>query len=219
MAREHFPPTPRTWIDARLAEGAPGREAVNRHIMEIYRWPLEVYCRSLGLEGDPGDVVRGFFADRLGRDDFVVKWRASALPLRRWLINGMRYYLREEWARMVRDRDRRVELDDATAEGLSREAERAYVVSIVGQASREAQAACEAAGYGEHWRLFLAHVLDEEPFGSLGRRFGVDERRAAVMARTARNHFRRALRELLRRDGLPLDEAALDEEMRSIIGW
>ena len=87
MKQDAFPQTLRTWIGARLVDGHAGRADVNRHLMTVYLRPLKIYFMGTSERwlGEPDDVVSGFFADRLARENFLDDWIASGVSLRRWL--------------------------------------------------------------------------------------------------------------------------------------
>ena len=114
---DHFPSTEWTWLATRVLE-AP-RDAVvaaelRARVMERYAEPLRIYAKgsSLGWLDDAEALVNGFFASRLARDGYLVKWFESAMPLRRFLANGMLLYLREERrSRMRRERRDGASLD------------------------------------------------------------------------------------------------------------
>src|SRR5882672_12709738 len=95
--KDVFPRTLGTWIGRKLQEGKAGRAEVNRHLMSVYAWPLQVYFRGSSDRwlGEPEDIVQGFFADRLDREEFLPGCQESGLRLRRWLMNGFCFYLKE----------------------------------------------------------------------------------------------------------------------------
>lgn len=218
MAQDVFPATMMTWIDARLQEGEAGRGDLNQHIMSVYAWPLRVYflgSRDRWL-GDPDEVIQGFLADRLGKPGFFDEWRKSGMRLRRWMINAFCFYLKE----LRRKRQRFDAVEPLGAESTSpsgnpeQEFDRAYVVSLIRRALQETQKVCEGEGLADHWRIFLLHYYQEQPYAGFADDFGVDPPRAAVMARTAQRKFRSVLRDLVARDGSAED---LDGEIRILL--
>ncbi len=218
MKKDVFPQTMRTWIDDRLREGGRGRAAVNRHLMEVYFHPLRVYylgTRDRWL-GDADDIVQGFFADRLSKESFVEDWLASGLPLRRWLCNGLCFYLKElRRARMRDGREAALAADFAgDAGGPERAMDRAFVAQIVRRALVEAQAQCEREGLDAHWEVFERHTIGGQSYQDLERETGVPASRQVVMNRTASKRFREAIRELIARD-LPHDD--LDGEILALL--
>ncbi len=219
VKRDVFPTTQRTWIDRVMDRSDTDRGEINRHIMAVYSAPLRVYFLGTGSRwlGDPEEIVAGFFADRLARDGFLRDWRRGELRLRRWLVNAFSFYLAE--LRRKRRRDRRVDgpMPDVSAGGPTPErmADRAFSQSIVAEAIRTAEAVCAADGLQDHWGVFIRHTCDEVPYADLAADYGVTSARAAVMARTAARHFRKALRALLVCDGA--GEDAVEEEIRELL--
>lgn len=217
--RDIFPTTQRTWIDVALDRTVEGRQAVNHHIMSVYAHPLRVYCLGTAARwlGEPEDVVAGFFADRLARDGFLDDWQRSGLRLRRWLMNAFSFYLSEEQRRRRRDR-RMTELQsdhDAMSDAPERLVDRAFGESIVIQAMRLAQVECAAQGLESHWSIFVRHAYAGERYDLIATDVGLTPARAAVMARTAARHFRKAIRELLQSDGAT--ERDVDDEIRTLL--
>jgi len=219
VKRDVFPTTQRTWIDLALDGSSEDRRELNRHIMGVYAHPLRVYYLGTGSRwlGDPDEVVAGFFADRLGRDSFLTEWRRGGMRLRRWLMNAFSFYLSE--LRRKRRRDNRMsgEVPDVATPGPSPErlADRAFGESIVAEALRVAAESCQAQQLDDHWAVFIRHTCDDVPYAELAPEFGVTAARAAVMARTASRHFRRALRLQLVSDGA--GEADVDDEIRELL--
>lgn len=217
--QDAFPPTRTDWIDGELGRGTMGRQNVNRHVMEAYAWPLKVYF--LGTRdrwiGEPEDIVQGFFADRLGRPDYFNKWKASGKRLRHWLINGFCFYLKE----INRDRSRGGKPASESAEpsyddsAAADEMDRVWVQALVREALVEGEAACARSGLGDHWKIFLSHFYQDQPYERVASSFGVDSTRAAVMARTAKRKFQAALRNLVRQDGV--GEESVDAEIEQLL--
>jgi len=212
-----FPSTDITWLGRALEEGGRGLDAAREHVMRVYAHPLRVYVQGSSFRtlAEPGDLVRGFFADRLSRRDYLLDWRRSGRPLRRWLMTGFRHFLHEQ-ARLDR-RWRR-----PAGEAAPREAEealhafdRATALSLVREALAAAEARCAEAGQEAHWRIFLAHFLEGRAYDALPEAIRVEERRAGVMARTASNKFKDALRELVGWPGATAEE--IDEEIHSLM--
>jgi DNA-directed RNA polymerase specialized sigma24 family protein len=217
-----FPRTQYTWIGQRLQQGPDGRTDINHHVMSVYTWPLEIYFRSLRAHwlGDAEDIVQGFFASRLDREDFFRDWLESGMKLRRWLLNAFCFYLKE--VRRERRRSDREEplLDEGEGreEAPADEMDRAFAVSIVREALLETRRSCEARKLGAHWRIFEAHYYDGKSYaeicdsGEFGR---IDTVRAATMARTAAGRFRTVLRGLLRKDGATTSH--VDREIAALL--
>lgn len=195
------------------------RSELNRYIMSVYAAPLRVYFLGTGLRwlGDPDEVVAGFFADRLPRDGFLSDWRRGEMRLRRWLMNAFSFYLSELRRRQRRDRRTAGDLPDLPESRRSPEqmADRAFGQSIVAQAIRLAQTHCAEHGMQDHWGIFLRHTCDDVPYAELAIDYDVSAARAAVMARTAGRHFRKALRASLVSDGA--SEGDVDLEIQELL--
>ena len=219
VKRDVFPTTMRTWIGNAMDRGEADRSDLNRHIMSVYAAPLRVYFLGTRLRwlGDPDEVVAGFFADRLPRDGFLRDWRRGEMRLRRWLMNAFSFYLSELRRRQIRDRRTEGELPDMPETSLPPEhlADRAFGESIVAEAIRLAEAHCAENGLNDHWGIFLRHTCDDVPYLALATDYGVSPARAAVMARTAGRHFRKALRASLVSDGA--HEGDVDNEIRKLL--
>lgn len=219
MAKDVFPQTMRTWIERKLDLDDDGRRELNAHLMSTYAWPLRVYYLGTNMRwlGEPEDVIGGFFADRLGRPDFLDRWRESGLLLRRWLMNALCFYLMELRRERQAERERSASADEPITFTGDPDAavDRAAVVVFVQQAMEEAEARCVADGLETHWRVFLRHNVDGIPLAQIGEELNVDSARAAVMARTAKRKFRAALGEVLVRDGVAPDR--VDEEIRALL--
>jgi DNA-directed RNA polymerase specialized sigma24 family protein len=214
-----FPATMNTWIGQRIDSGDVGRADLNRHIMAVYAHPLKVYFLGSSFRrlGEPDEMVEGFFASRLPRPDFFREWRASTMRLRRWLMNAFLFFLQEQ-ARLARREAARpiVELDlSPAASGDSPEAmvDRAWAMTIVQQAWKEAEASCAAAGQERHWRIFILHHAEGRPYADLQREFGVSASQAAVMTRTASNKFKAALRDCIVNDGVAPSQVDAEIEL------
>jgi len=97
MSQAEFPTTHATWIAAQLSRGEAGRTEVHDHVMRRYAAPLRAYVLGSTLRtlDDADALVNGFFVSRLSRGDYLGKWQESALPLRRWLVNGLLLHARE----------------------------------------------------------------------------------------------------------------------------
>lgn len=221
QAKNVFPATQHTWLVNELINGGPTAfDRVNRHVMTVYAHPLKVYYlgSSWRTSGESDDIINGFFANRLSRESFLTDWHSSGLRLRRWLMNGLLFYLKENYRRQIRD-GAVTPLPDETSGtfsgGPDAAFDRAWAESIVRTAWAMAQERCTDAGQHTHWELFIRHHLHSEPYRNLSDAFGVSPGRAAVMVRTASGKFRAALREVIAADGVPDDE--LDNELNELM--
>lgn len=213
-----FPTTMRTWIGSKLDEGDEGRAKAFHHVMSVYAHPLKVYFRGCSMRflGDADDLVQGFFADRLSREAFLDRWRESGRPLRYWLIVGFKHFLMEESRRVRRGQasnlpDEMGSSNDQPEDDYDREC----ALSLVREAMTKAQSQCAAAGFEDHWRIFIRHHLQGDSYADIASDEAIDTRRAAVMARTAANKLRAALRDLAGWDDAEPGE--VDREVRELM--
>ncbi len=219
---DHFPPTLMTWLRGVVARGDAGALEAARHVMEVYAWPLSVYFKGSSFRwlGDADDVVRGFFADRLSREEFFERWLESGRRLRHWLIVAFKHYLYETARSRRRDGragpmdgggDLASEPDGETLRGFWREMAR----SVVARAMDRAESRCAEDGLAEHWVVFRRHMVDGASYSAIELETGTPPARAAVMARTACNRFRAALREGVSWPGA--SETEIDAEIASLM--
>ena len=236
MAQDVFPATLNTWIAGQLQQGQTGLLNVNHHLMSTYAWPLKVYYLGTNARtlGEADDVVEGFFANRLSQNDFLGKWQASGMRLRRWLMNAFCFYLKElrrhERPRVAAgaggasDRGASADRGFDTNGGIQLAAAsedpevaftRAAAISFVQRAMQQAADECHAENLDQHWEIFQRHHLDGRCFADISREYGVNAARATVMARTATRKFRNALRDVLAADGVSPDQ--IDEEIQLLL--
>jgi hypothetical protein len=216
-AKADFPSTNHGWIGAQLALGSEGRIAVVQHVMASYALPLERYLRgsSYRTAGEASELVQGFLADRVTQDEFFARWLESGLPLRRWLMNGFLFYLREAVRRSQRG-PQALESDPSDdRESAHRQFEREWATALVNRALERARASCERRGQRVHWELLERHYLHGVPYATLIDEHGVTAKEAATMVRTAAGKLRRAFFELLDRDGIP--ESEIDGEIARLM--
>lgn len=202
MAREAFHTTQATWFEERIQ--ARDHEALNQHVMSLYREPLKVYYLGSSLRGlgDADEVVQEFFAEWLQRKNFLTSWRRTDRMLRRHLINGFHFFLREYRRRHARHQ-REQELDEelpAEGEEVAEQFDRAYARQLVQRALEEASEACRKQDLGQHWQVFRLHFFDGLPYREIAASMHIREDRAAVMSRTARRRFEVAFLGLLGRE-------------------
>lgn len=229
MPVDHFPSTHRTWLETQLGLGDPGLAAAREHVMARSRVALTAYVRGARVSalGEPDDIVHGFFARNLGESDYLARWLASGLPLRRWLMNGVSAHIRMLWRERARHAGRHeplegkargIESDERAAES---EFERAWIRATLGEACRRVEESLLASGDSDAWSVFRQHVLesrayreilsaaDEEPTRAAEERLAVAVRRVVRLVRAA-------LKEILREDGLR--ESELDAEVDRMTG-
>lgn len=209
-----FDPTPRSHMLELLSAERP--DDLNRFLMEAYARPLAAYLSATSYRhlGSCDDLVAGFFASRLGRREWIEAWVQSGLRLRRWLVNGLLLYAKEELRR--RGRDQAV---DGGGEPLSPSVERlfdrAYAREVVRLACEQAAASCNSDGLSLHWSLFLRHHAEGRSYAALAADEELSEGRVVGFVRTATGRFREAVARLLVRDGASRDE--LDREIASLL--
>ena len=221
-SRYSFPPTQRGWLVAQLALGSKGRERINAYVMSAYAEPLSNYYAGSSFRsmGSPADLVSGFFASRLAKENYFEQWIESALPLRRWLINGFLFYLQEELRR--RKAARAEPLPDfgatelaSSAETAVEEFDRIWAASMVRSAATSARERCVDEGFERHWDMFERHFVDGLTYAELADEFEVTNGQSASMVRTASIRFRQAVVDILLKDGATEDE--LDEEIARLM--
>lgn len=218
--RDHFPRTPRTVVLEALDQGRV--QDLSGELMRLYAQPLEIYFSATTFRnlGTAPDIVAGFFSSRFSQPGWLADWRArheiDRIPLRRWLLNSLNFYLHEELRR--RKRDQRIEQgdggvqpplqrDDSAERRFEREAARA----IVGEALERAREELVAADQSVHLEIFMRHFIGQEPYELLAPGFGLSVTQCAGCARTVAAKLRRALAEILVRDGA--DPNDLDREI------
>lgn len=223
MNASEFPTTHATWIAQQLARGDVGRGEVHDHVMRRYAGPLRAYVlgSSLRTLDDADALVNGFFVTRLSRGDYLSKWQESALPLRRWLVNGLLLHARE------RLREQRhaagscegcacsTACDPVSAIVLEPSAfeqfERAWSRALLGDACSVAQRELVSEGDGDAWEVFRRHFLDGLEYADIGLQLRITAAEARTRSRRASYRFERALRQLLEDEGVRRDD--LDEEI------
>ena len=198
MPVDHFPSTHATWLDAQLtiadrAGGDPAaaaRRAVQQHLMQRYHAPLRAYVRGGSLRelGDAEELVAGFFADRVGAEDFLAGWRGSGMSLRRWLMNGISFYgrgvLRDRMRDRLRQLDERASDASSTAAGhtldqllddrdAARAFEESWALEVLNAAHAQVHADLDAAGKLDEYDVFRRHVIDGVDYGVIGGQLGL----------------------------------------------
>lgn len=243
---DHFPSTHATWIDAQLTmiEGAEdaaaprassAREALRRHLWERYHAPLRAYVHggSLRRAGDPDDLVAGYFADRVTAPEFLLAWRRTDMPLRRWMMNGMGFYARGVVRDRLRDRMRPftdvaggptaagddpaahdeydlLGSDDRTAEAAF---ERAWAMAVLEATHAQAHDTLAAERRLDQYEVFRRRVIDGEGYETIGPSVGMTPQQCANATRLVSQRLATAMREVLRAEGVregDLDRTAMD---------
>jgi len=224
VAREHFPPTPRTVVLDAIEQGRALEIA--RDLMELYAEPLQIYFASTSFRGlgEPKDIVAGFLSNRLSDPGWFADWKTrhevDRIPLRRWLLNSLNFYLHEEYRRLARERrdgdpvgGRRI--GASPAETAERAFDRQVARAIVGRALERTREVCAAAGQDRHIEVFMRHFIGRIPYDRLAAEFGLGESQCAGMSRTVAMKFRREIAAILVQEGA--DPCALDLEITNLI--
>lgn len=203
-APDPFPATQRTWILHRLEDG--GGNMIRDHLMSVYGAPLQQLARErLRLDSESAmDLVHGFFASRLSRQDYLQKWNERQMPLRRWLWKGLSFYAQER-----RREDRRLrtmpelpDVEDPRQPDPATVVDRVFAAALVREAVRRARKACERDGFALHWEVFARRHLGGERLADLAREFELSPDRALVMLRAPRRRFQESVTDLLIADGV-----------------
>ena len=247
MPVDHFPSTHATWIDAQLTIAEQGdraasagdpaaasrasnaRDALRRHVMERYAAALTAYVSTPQLRriGERDDLVSGFFARTMSDPSFFVRWRASGMPLRRWLMNAMSFHCRGVMRDAQREHDRARghamhardtggEMEEAAVAdgpGPAEAFDRAWALALANEAYALVQAELTDRGRGDDDAAFRMHVVDGMTYSEVARATGRTEAECLNATRRVANALRTAVRELLREEGVPVDAlgAAVDE--------
>ena len=221
-----FPTTQQTWLRECLAESTAsearsrGLRDAREHVMRRYYEPLAAYLGATSYRDidAPSALVAAFFVDRFGDDTYLQAWKASGLPLRRWLVNGLLFWLRTEVRRRRREERRlggahELSLVEHHA-GPDAVFEREWARSIVGDACEAVAQVLQREGESQRWVLFCRHVLDGLSYGEVATAHGCDERDVRNACRLVRSRLEEALLELLRDEGV--SEARLESEVARI---
>ena len=183
-----FPTTQQTWLRECLAESTAsearsrGLRDAREHVMRRYYEPLAAYLGATSYRDidAPSALVAAFFVDRFGDDTYLQAWKASGLPLRRWLVNGLLFWLRTEVRRRRREERRlggahELSLVEHHA-GPDAVFEREWARSIVGDACEVVAQVLQREGESQRWVLFCRHVLDGLSYGEVATAHGCEER-------------------------------------------
>ena len=226
---DHFPSTHRTWLETQIGLGGPGLSAAREHVMARSHAALVAYVLGSRVSplGEPDDIVHGFYAKNLAKDDYLARWLASGLPLRRWLMNGVSAHIRALWRERALHAGRHEPLDanargiESGTRGAEREFERAWVRATLGEACRRVEEQLLAEGDAGSWRVVQQHVLEGRAYREILTATGEEparaaEERLAVAVRRVLRLVRAELKEILREDGIR--DSELDAEVDRMTG-
>jgi hypothetical protein len=239
---DRFPSTHATWLGERIMLAADreadgdlvraARDELNAHVMSRYFSPLRAYVQGSGWRGlgESADLVNGFFASRLAKQDYLLQWRGSGLPLRRWLMNGLLLHLHER-ARSERRALRRAEprdpglLERVVAEpGHAPEAEgamdRAWAEAVVEAAVRETVESLEQAGRRQAWETFRRHFVDGATYDRIAAETGLSPKDLKAQVKLVQRRLRAGIARVLQQDGVPAEaiEAETDRLVAMLLG-
>jgi DNA-directed RNA polymerase specialized sigma24 family protein len=220
MQRDHFPSTHANSMMATASEGPAGLSRARAFVMDRYRAPLLAYVRGSSLRTleDAEELVHAYFATRLAREDFFERWRASGLPFRRWLMNGIHFCARERrkdrvrmTARETSGGDTSVDGSAITLSGAERAFERELASRVIDACTRIVQHSLAGRGLASHWDVFWRRSVDGQSYAAIAAetRMPIRELNAAVRGVTA--ELRAAIRAELVREGV--DDESLDFEL------
>lgn len=208
-----FPTTHATWLRSRV-ESAP--DEARRHVMQRYLDPLVAYARASTLRslGEPAELVNDFLASRLADDGYLVRWKASGLPLRRWLVNGLITHSRNRATTDARRRGRLQGVDpselEASAASPETDAllalERAWAMRVMIEAHDRIRSELDAEGRGAWWELFRLHSVQGLGYAQASRITGIAASSASHVNRVVATRLREAIAAILLRDGIPPEE-------------
>ena len=245
MPVDHFPSTHATWIDAQLtiAEGcrAQGDSVGERaaigslrgYLMQRYHAPLIAYVAASSLRrvAEPEEIVAGFLADRACRPGFLPSWRASGLPLRRWMMTGINLYgksiIRERSRNRLQSANDCVEDGNATTPepiapnshetDAERAFERAWARTVLEDAVGRVHAELDAMGRLDDFEIFRRRVIQGVPYERIAADTGCTISRCSQASRSVLDRLRAMLRSTLRDDGIAMADldAAISDVYRS----
>lgn len=225
---DEFPSTHRTFIARTLANGDV--ELARNHVMSRAYEPLCIYARvsSLRTIAPAEDLVGGFFASRFGRHghrhghhhDYLDQWIAHprAMPLRRWLVNGLILSARELCAQrvMAHPNPQTADIPRSIEPAPWAEYERRWRNRLLELACDRVAARLGEEGRSEAWTLFVQHVIDGVPYPLLESRTGIRSSAAPMVIRTILRRLRHELTQLL---GDELDDhCEIEREFKAILG-
>jgi hypothetical protein len=229
---ELFPTTRATWLMDRISDVArvdapasDGLREAREHVMRRYYEPLAAYLSATSYRDvdAPSALVAGFFVDRLSDDTYLVAWKASGMLLRKWLVNGLLFWVRTEVRRRRRTMEREqaggaaalaLEVSGSAALHAERVFEREWARSIVSDACEVVAERLVAEGLADRWQHFRRHVLDGLSYEEVARESACEAREVRNACRVVRARLESAFVELLRAEGVR--EGDLGNEVKRI---
>ena len=218
-----FPSTQYMWIRDHLDGGPEAKGRLVQWAMTVYAKPLQTYAKATGLASssnlESDELVNGFLASVLARQDYLKDWIGSGLRLRQWFRNGLHFH-----AKTMRRTNSRVQaLDEREAESIAvpndadRLLDHAWATAIVEQVCDEVRLDLARLGKSAHWDIFWQHHVEGVPYAQVVAHQGgsLTEAQAASRAFEVASRLRERLSLLLIRDGAPSDEVS--SELRSLM--
>jgi DNA-directed RNA polymerase specialized sigma24 family protein len=254
-AVDHFPSTHGTWLSTHIdtivraeledgrttagsarADVAQARRALRDHLMHRYAQALTAYVSASHFRqlGEPDDLVGGFFVRVLSDDDFMLRWRQSGLPLRRWLMNAMRFHCRGIARDVARERGRThggrthadpvgggLGLEQLTEESrheASRAFDRAWALTLVNDAYARVQQMLREEGLVQDDAVLRMHVMESMTYEQVAGALGLSRQDCFNAMRRIAARVRAALSDLLLDEGVPKSavDTAIADVMRLI---
>jgi DNA-directed RNA polymerase specialized sigma24 family protein len=225
-----FPTTAATFLTMCLDRASDGDTAeACRHVMLRYSAPLVAYAASSRLSrvDEPEELVHGFFAEKLATRGFLDRWRASGMPLRRWMLNGLVFHARG----LVRDRAREdsrrlpashLEHEPADSSETERLFERAWALALVEAACRFVHAELAAEGRESAYDAFHRHHFHGVALATLAAERGTPIGTISTELRHATRRLRRTAESMLRDEIGSADPLEIERELervRTLTGW
>jgi len=208
------------------------REALQT-LCDSYWWPLYVYLRRRGLDGDgAADMVQGLFTELTRANDRFADASPSRGQFRGWLLSALKFHLsheREKQRARKRGGDRKaVPLDKVEADRRWREFvvadddperlfERAWAIEVLQRSRSNLGIEYERAGNGALFEALRGHLTAEpatSDLATLAARLGKSVGAVKTAAHRLRRDFQAAIRAEIRST---LDEDGdVEEELRAL---
>ena len=218
-----FPSTQYMWIRDHLDGGPEAQSRLVQWAMTVYAKPLQTYARATGLahssQLESDELVNGFLASVLARQDYLKDWIGSGLRLRQWFRNGLHFH-----AKTMRRSSARVQaLDEREAESIAvpddadRLLDHAWATAIVERVCDEVRLDLAKVGKSAHWDIFWQHHVEGVPYSQVVAHHGagLSEAQAASRAFEVASRLRERLSRLLIQDGAP--SAEVSTELRNLM--
>ncbi len=211
-----------------LDAGPDGRERLRDSIMDRYHGALLAYARRAIPSGsaDPHEVVNQFLVSRLPRREYLLRWRESGLPFRRWLLNGLHLCAHEVRRMQVRASrtgpevvalgDDEIPTDAAGQAGNAQKAfDRQFALELLSRCVAQVQLLLDARGRSHEWKWFARHHIDGVSYRELSPEVGVTPSVLNSAIRAVTRELRLAVRMELVMDGV--EEGAIEGEVSAML--